>query len=1034
MNTFAWLKSLSSKRAPAQSSSRHRRRVAKTPQPAVTESLESRKLLTATPVLAPIADATLLSGSPLHIALNGSDADSQALTFSATSSNADVTTYVPEGNRSIEIDVQDFGTMTFELFEDKAPRATEQIIELASSGFYDDSTFHRVIDNFVLQGGDPNGDPPGTGGSSLGDFDDQFHVDLQHNTTGVLSMAKSLDDTNDSQFFITEGAQRHLDSQHTVFGLLTTGESVRESISGTPVTDSAPDTPVVINSFSVFTDIENGVLMLSAPEGVTGTTTITVTVTDPDGNQSQQSFDVTIEADPANNQPFLTDIPAIRMLADSQTEFQLTRIDLEGHAATFLDEEMLDINGLFVPEFSHDDLDYIIDEASGLATVAATNGLTGTHNVTAAVGEFPSAIDYQVVPIEIVAAASTWTVSIDDHPNGNEGNDGSADTFRITRNGTRLEVYINGVLSAQAESASVTDIVIEGSDDDDLLIIDGAGGNPLSDGGFTFNAGGQTSVEGDRIELRGGTLTSIAHESSLSVAGAGSITIDDTTSQYSGVEGIIDRLIATDRTFGFTDSSEQITVGDDGISANGLSRISSNGIAIDVDFADPTESLTVNALGGNDTVTINDLDGGAFGVAANGGSGQDSLTGGNGTDMLNGGGNDDTLTGGDGDDILMGGGGRDSLDGGAGNDRLNGQGATGDTLRGGAGDDLLNGGAGDDVLFDEADADFLLTNTAMSGNGNDTLVSVERAYLIGGDSPNHMDASAFLAGSMTSVTLNGNGGNDTLIGTTSNDALLGGAGSDTLEGLAGNDNLLGAAGRDLLIGGEGNDRLRGQGASFDTLVGGLGDDTLDGGAGTDIIREAGDVDFTLTSNSMTGHGTDVVLNLEGAHITTGSGDNTIDISGFAASYIPTLNGGDGNDLLIGSNMADLIVGTDGHDTLIGSGGNDTLIGGAGNDQLTGGSDSDGLSGGSGNDTLIGGTGEDTAFGGSGRDVIQDEVGADTIFGGEGADTVDGGADTDQLAGGGGDGSADSGDAVSGEIEEIDEAFQLPPMPNWVQES
>jgi len=146
-------------------------------------------------------------------------------------------------------------------------------------------------------------------------------------------MAKSLDDSNDSQFFITEGPQRHLDSQHTVFGLLTTGESVREAISGTPVTSSAPDTPVVINSFSVFTDIENGVLMLSAPEGVTGSATITVTVSDPDGNESQQTFDVTIQADANNNQPFLADIPSVRTLVDTPTELQLTRIDLEGNTA-----------------------------------------------------------------------------------------------------------------------------------------------------------------------------------------------------------------------------------------------------------------------------------------------------------------------------------------------------------------------------------------------------------------------------------------------------------------------------------------------------------------------------------------------------------------------------------------------------------------------------------------------------------------------------------------------------------------------------
>jgi Ca2+-binding RTX toxin-like protein len=1148
MKTFTWLKSLSSNRVPAPSSLKSRRRVSTTPRPAVTESLETRSLLTATPVLAPLADVTLLSGSPLHIPLNGSDADNQTLTFSAASSNSDIATYIPAGNRSIEIDVQDFGVMTFELHEDKAPRATEQIIELAQSNFYDDSTFHRVIDNFVLQGGDPNGDPVGTGGSSLGEFDDQFHPDLQHNTTGILSMAKSLDDSNDSQFFITEGVQRHLDSQHTVFGLQTTGESVRETISGTAVTNSAPDTPVVITTFDVFTDIENGVLMLSAPEGVTGTATITVTIADPDGNQSQQTFDVIIQTDMANNQPFLADIPAVRTLVDTPTELQLTRIDLEGNTTTFLDQDLLNANSLFIPEVANADLGYIIDSSTGTTTITPTNGLVGTHNITTAVGEFPTAIDYQLVPIEIVATASTWTISTDDHPNGNEADDGSADTFRVVRNGTRFEVYINDVLSAQAEEASVTDVVINGSDDDDILILDGAGGNPLSSGGFVFNAGGQTSVDGDRIDIPTGTVSSVIHSASATVAGTGTVAVDGTSNQYNGMEGIVDRLVATNRTFNLTNAAEQITVGDDGTASNGLSQITSNGIALPIIFADPTGSLTINSLDGDDEVIIQDLDGGSFGVFADGGDGADTLTGGSGNDTLsggagddlidgsggtdvlqddavesqqtllsgnyngngsdtltsieqadlrgnesdneiiassfsnsvtlrgnggddtltgtasddfleggagndillsgggsdvvdggddadtlNGGGGSDTLIGGSGDDNLAGGSGRDSLQGDAGNDRLFGQGATGDTLHGGEGDDLINGGAGDDIIFDEADANFVLNNISMTGNGNDTVVSVERAILFGGASDNTIDTSAFFTAGKTSVTLRGHSGNDTLIGSELNDAILGDAGNDIIEGRAGNDNLSGAAGRDMLIGGDGNDRLRGQGASFDTLVGGAGDDTLDGGAGTDVVMESADVDFMLTSSSLTGRGTDTVLRIETAHLIGGAGDNVIDISGFAASYPPTLDGGAGNDQLIGSSFMDLLRGQDGNDTLTGGDGNDFLQGGAGDDQLLSGDGTDGLSGGSGDDTLFGGLGGDIAYGGSGDDSIRGEAGADTIFGGADDDDVDGGADTDQIAGGSGEGSADAGDVVTGLAEEIDEAFQLT-VPNWVKES
>jgi cyclophilin family peptidyl-prolyl cis-trans isomerase len=901
------------------------------------ESLEPRRLLTNTPVLASFADVTLLSGSPLHIPLNGSDADDQVLTFSATSDNADITTYIPESNRSLEINVQTFGTMTFELFEDKAARATEQIITLAESGFYDGSTFHRVINRFVIQGGDPDGNPVGTGGSSLGDFDDQFHEDLQHNTTGVLSMAKSLDDTNDSQFFITEGAQRHLDSQHTVFGLLTTGESVREAISEIAVTNSVPDAAVIVNSANVFTDIENGVLMLSAPEGVTGSATITVIVADPDGNQSQQTFDVTIQADPQNNQPFLADIPAVRTLADTPTEIQLTRIDLENNAATFLDEDLLGINGLFVPEVSHTDLVYTISGTTGTVSVTPTNGLTGTHNITAAVGEFSNAIDYQLVAIEIVAAASTWTVSTDDHPNGNEADDGSADTFRIVNNRTRIEVYINDVLSAQAERVSVTDIVIDGSGDDDILMLDGTGGDPLPAGGFTFNGGGQTSADGDRIEAVNGTVTSVGHAASLSVAGEGTITIDGTASQYNGVERIVDRLIATDRSFSLTDADESIVIRDDGTSSNGLSRISSNGSALPVDFADPTGSLTVNSLGGNDGVTIQNLDSGAFGVIVNGGAGADTLTGGRADDQLNGGEGDDTILGGGGNDDLNGGTGSDTLNvvanshlsisttstsgvgndshqgferailtAGSGNNRLdataanipvtlNGLGGN-DTLLGGSSTDRLDGGDGIDFV-EIAGANIVLTDASAPGADGDTLISIEGLLLIASVRGSSIDASGYTLGPVTIV---GSGGADTLKGGSGDDVILGGGGPDVADG---------GPGDDLLMGGSGNDNLSGAGGD-DTIIGGRGRDTIEGGLDADVLLGGGGSD--------------------------------------------TIGGGDGDDRIRGGGGRDVLDGDDGPDTLVGGAGRDNLAGGLGTDNLNGTDRDDNFNQQVGPDILIGG--------------------------------------------------------------------------------
>ncbi|MCP6341364.1 peptidylprolyl isomerase, partial [Klebsiella pneumoniae] len=94
------------------------------------------------------------------------------------------------------------------LFEDEANNITSKIITLANNNTYDNTIFHRVIGNFMIQGGDPNGN--GQNDENQTEFDDQFNLNLQHNRSGVLSMAKSGDDTNTSQFFITDAAARHL--------------------------------------------------------------------------------------------------------------------------------------------------------------------------------------------------------------------------------------------------------------------------------------------------------------------------------------------------------------------------------------------------------------------------------------------------------------------------------------------------------------------------------------------------------------------------------------------------------------------------------------------------------------------------------------------------------------------------------------------------------------------------------------------------------------------------------------------------------
>lgn len=352
------------------------------------------------PRIAPIPTATLLSGSPLHVPIDGLSPSGDPLTFTAVSSDPLVTVRVLSGNRSLRIRVRNRGVMVFELFDGRARRATNRIAGLSDSGFYNGVIFHRVIDRFVIQGGDPTG--TGTGGSSLGRFADKFHVDLQHNRTGLLSMAKLTDDTNDSQFFITEGAQRHLDFNHSIFGILVEGEAVRQAISNVPVDESSrPLTEVVIESAETFIDGYNAVLMLAAPEGSTGAVDVTVMARDPSGAEASRTFRVNVTPDMIDSPPFLEDIPEIRTPIGTAVTYQLVADDAEGQPAFFLDQTELRANGLPVPVTAPADLRYTVDFYTGLMTIIPTNGIRGTHALTVATAVDTAAVDYQVVRVVI---------------------------------------------------------------------------------------------------------------------------------------------------------------------------------------------------------------------------------------------------------------------------------------------------------------------------------------------------------------------------------------------------------------------------------------------------------------------------------------------------------------------------------------------------------------------------------------------------------------------------------------------------------
>ncbi len=137
------------------------------------------------------------------------------------------------------------GDITIKFFEEDAPKTVENFKKLSKEGFYDGLIFHRVIEHFMIQGGDPEGS--GTGGPGYV-FEDEIN---DHKlVAGSVAMANSGPDTNGSQFFIvTEGDQSHLDGKHTVFGEVISGFDLAVEMSQVSVdADDKPITPIIINS------------------------------------------------------------------------------------------------------------------------------------------------------------------------------------------------------------------------------------------------------------------------------------------------------------------------------------------------------------------------------------------------------------------------------------------------------------------------------------------------------------------------------------------------------------------------------------------------------------------------------------------------------------------------------------------------------------------------------------------------------------------------------------------------------------------
>ncbi len=570
-------------------------------------------------------------------------------------------------------------------------------------------------------------------------------------------------------------------------------------------------------------------------------------------------------------------------------------------------------------------------------------------------------------------------------------------------------------------------------------------------GDLAFDGG----TDSDTLTLNGSSVTAATYN--FTAAGGGDVqlaSIGSTTVTYSQTEFLTDSVGASTRVFGFSSTADSITLQDDAVGGNSMSRVSSVASSPTVTFSNPTSGLTLASGSGNDTVTVGVLDAvfnGALNIASgdgndqvnastatlattiDGGAGNDTVTGGTLADLLMGGAGNDSVGGSGDNDSVYGGAGADTLTGGDGNDVLLGQNGDGDVLTGGLGDDTLSGGDGNDIVAESGDFNFTLTNFQIVGMGTDQLVSIEGMSVVGGMGANLIDASA----ATRSVTLVGGAGNDTLIGGTASDVLGGNSGNDSMTGGSGNDTVTGLDGNDVINAGAGLDSIDG-GNGNDTISGDDGNDTIRGSAGNDSILGLGGDDFLFG-----GDGNDNLQGGEGNDDLNGDNDNDDFLSGGVgndtvrggagidrivetadASFVLTSTTltGIGNDSVIametafltGGASANMIntTGFNGSVTVYGAAGNDTITTGSLADLIIGDDGNDSVDGGGGNDILLGAAGSDTLKGGDGNDTIQGQGGSlDMLYGGNGNDSVDGGVGNDTLFGDDGNDTLVGGDGA-----------------------
>jgi cyclophilin family peptidyl-prolyl cis-trans isomerase len=354
-------------------------------------------------------------GKYLYLPLNPLDQDGSAsVTYQVSNSDSTLSPVVLQNSvtptQSLDLNISGTaangtpfsGDIIIQLFGQYAPDTVAHIVSLVDSGFYTNLDFFRVLDNFMAQAGSPTND--GQGGSSLGSIFDEYNTALTFNSPGLVAMANSGHDTDDSQFFITDtnlgtSYEAQGDYTYTIFGQVTSGFGVLQDMLGTTVQpnssheDSQPVSPIVINSAKIFTDSANAVLQVFIPAGYSGTDTVTVTAQDSDGNTSAVSFNVTGAADtvadlPFFSPPFASSSPTAPFTIDPTEPTIPTLAVQENSAPVSFTVPITDTNGsaglsesLLEYNFTDGQFEAVTDATVSLS-YSATTSTTGNLTVT----------------------------------------------------------------------------------------------------------------------------------------------------------------------------------------------------------------------------------------------------------------------------------------------------------------------------------------------------------------------------------------------------------------------------------------------------------------------------------------------------------------------------------------------------------------------------------------------------------------------------------------------------------------------------